>query len=53
LGSYEWPSAIDVWKATYTRADGTWCIPNGEEIMVSKKIFNFYVSLLLLGVILL
>jgi len=20
------------------RSDGTWCIPNGEQIMVSKKI---------------
>jgi len=34
------------------RVDGTWCIPNGEEIMVCKKnTFNFYVNFLLLGVI--
>jgi len=28
---------MEVWKATRMRSDGTWCIPNGEEIMVSKK----------------
>lgn len=25
---------MKVWKATHMRADGTWCIPNGEQIMV-------------------
>jgi len=28
---------MKVWKATRMRSDDTWCIPNGEEIMVSKK----------------
>uniref|UniRef100_A0A0E0B1L2 Uncharacterized protein n=1 Tax=Oryza glumipatula TaxID=40148 RepID=A0A0E0B1L2_9ORYZ len=28
----EWPSAIDVWKATYLK-NGTWSVPNGEEIL--------------------
>ncbi|QCD97249.1 putative transposase [Vigna unguiculata] len=37
LGSDEWPSAIDVWKDTRMRVDGTWCIPNGEEIMDNLK----------------
>ncbi|XP_029126116.1 uncharacterized protein LOC114915475 [Cajanus cajan] len=35
----EWPNAMEVWKATRMRSNGTWCIPNGEQIMVSKKIF--------------
>jgi len=30
----EWPTAMQVWKATYQKADGTWSIPTGEEIMV-------------------
>uniref|UniRef100_A0A0E0JYI6 Uncharacterized protein n=1 Tax=Oryza punctata TaxID=4537 RepID=A0A0E0JYI6_ORYPU len=28
----EWPSAIDVWRATYLK-NGTWSVPNGEEIL--------------------
>ncbi|KAK7282023.1 hypothetical protein RIF29_10493 [Crotalaria pallida] len=30
--SDKWPDAVNVWKANM-RADGTWCIPNGEQIM--------------------
>ena len=30
----EWPTAMQVWRATYQKADGTWSIPMGEEIMV-------------------
>lgn len=33
----EWPSAIDVWKATYLK-NGTWSVPNGEEILVNKNV---------------
>ncbi|CAD6269799.1 unnamed protein product [Miscanthus lutarioriparius] len=29
----EWPTAMQVWRATYQKADGTWPIPTGEEIM--------------------
>ncbi|KAJ1398170.1 hypothetical protein SESBI_31285 [Sesbania bispinosa] len=29
----EWPDVVEVWKATRMRSNGTWCIPNGEEIM--------------------
>ncbi|CAD6226101.1 unnamed protein product [Miscanthus lutarioriparius] len=29
----EWPTAMQVWRATYQKADGTWSIPTGEEIM--------------------
>ncbi|XP_062186692.1 uncharacterized protein LOC133890294 [Phragmites australis] len=29
----EWPSAMDVWRAIYQKADGTWSIQNGEEIL--------------------
>ncbi|CAD6263743.1 unnamed protein product [Miscanthus lutarioriparius] len=29
----EWPTAMQVWKATYQKANGTWSIPTGEEIM--------------------
>ncbi|CAD6226570.1 unnamed protein product [Miscanthus lutarioriparius] len=29
----EWPTAMQVWRATYQKADGTWSIPMGEEIM--------------------
>ncbi|KAL6627863.1 hypothetical protein ACP70R_031589 [Stipagrostis hirtigluma subsp. patula] len=28
-----WPTAMQVWKATYQKADGTWSIPNGEETL--------------------
>ncbi|KAF0934731.1 hypothetical protein E2562_028326, partial [Oryza meyeriana var. granulata] len=28
----QWPTAMQVWKATYQKADGTWSISNGEEI---------------------
>jgi len=28
---------MEVCKATRIRSDDTWCIPNREEIMVSKK----------------
>ena len=34
LETSEWPTAIQVWRATYQKADGTWSIPTGEEIMV-------------------
>ncbi|XP_068487157.1 uncharacterized protein [Phaseolus vulgaris] len=37
LKSEEWPNAMEVWKATRMRSDGTWCIPNGEEIMENLK----------------
>ncbi|KAL6629278.1 hypothetical protein ACP70R_029043 [Stipagrostis hirtigluma subsp. patula] len=29
----EWPTAMQVWRATYQKADGTWSIPSGEETM--------------------
>ncbi|KAG5110814.1 hypothetical protein JHK82_040037 [Glycine max] len=29
----KWPYALEVWKATHMRSNGTWCIPKGEEIM--------------------
>ncbi|CAD6238312.1 unnamed protein product [Miscanthus lutarioriparius] len=29
----EWPTAMQVWRATYQKADGTWSIPTGGEIM--------------------
>ncbi|CAD6226953.1 unnamed protein product [Miscanthus lutarioriparius] len=29
----EWPTAMQVWRATYQKANGTWSIPTGEEIM--------------------
>jgi len=32
---------MDVWKATGMRSDGTWCIPNRQQIMVSKKKITF------------
>uniref|UniRef100_A0A0D3HTB4 Uncharacterized protein n=1 Tax=Oryza barthii TaxID=65489 RepID=A0A0D3HTB4_9ORYZ len=28
-----WPSAVDVWRAIYMKANGTWSIPNGAEIL--------------------
>ncbi|KAK3143228.1 hypothetical protein QOZ80_4BG0360380 [Eleusine coracana subsp. coracana] len=31
----EWPSAMDVWKAMYQKPDGTWSLPNGEEILTN------------------
>ncbi|TVU46952.1 hypothetical protein EJB05_06526, partial [Eragrostis curvula] len=31
----EWPSAMDVWKAMYQKTDGTWSVPNGEEILTN------------------
>nr|GLL31479.1 putative transposase [Ipomoea trifida] len=32
--SNEWPNAVEVWKASRTKSNGTWSVPNGEEIMV-------------------
>ncbi|KAF0896574.1 hypothetical protein E2562_025511, partial [Oryza meyeriana var. granulata] len=29
----EWPTAMQVWKATYQKVDGTWSISNGEGIL--------------------
>uniref|UniRef100_A0A0D9Z9J2 Uncharacterized protein n=1 Tax=Oryza glumipatula TaxID=40148 RepID=A0A0D9Z9J2_9ORYZ len=29
----EWPTAMQVWKATYQKADGTWSVPNGERVL--------------------
>ncbi|CAD6253926.1 unnamed protein product [Miscanthus lutarioriparius] len=29
----EWPTAMQVWRATYQKVDGTWPIPTGEEII--------------------
>ncbi|KAL6875591.1 hypothetical protein ACP4OV_013104 [Aristida adscensionis] len=29
-----WPTAMQVWKATYQKADGTWSIPSGDETLV-------------------
>ena len=37
----EWPTAMQVWRATYQKADGTWSIPTGEEIMVRPYYFPF------------
>nr|GLL21441.1 Transposase, Ptta/En/Spm, plant [Ipomoea trifida] len=31
--SNEWPNAVEVWKASRTKSNGTWSVPNGEEIM--------------------
>nr|GMD17988.1 ATP synthase subunit-like protein [Ipomoea batatas] len=31
--SNEWPNAVKVWKASRTKSNGTWSVPNGEEIM--------------------
>ncbi|CAD6262604.1 unnamed protein product [Miscanthus lutarioriparius] len=33
LETGEWPTAMQVWRATYQKADGTWSIQTGEEIM--------------------
>lgn len=30
----EWPTAMQVWKATYQKAYGTWSVPNGERVLV-------------------
>jgi hypothetical protein len=30
----EWPTTMQVWKATYQKADGTWSVPNGERVLV-------------------
>ncbi|KAL6643328.1 hypothetical protein ACP70R_018993 [Stipagrostis hirtigluma subsp. patula] len=29
----EWPNAMDVWRAIYQKPDGTWSVPNGEEVL--------------------
>uniref|UniRef100_A0A0D9XRB9 Uncharacterized protein n=1 Tax=Leersia perrieri TaxID=77586 RepID=A0A0D9XRB9_9ORYZ len=29
----EWPTAMLVWRATYQKADGTWSVPNGAEVL--------------------
>nr|GMC73341.1 ATP synthase subunit-like protein [Ipomoea batatas] len=29
----EWPNDVEVWKASRTKSNGTWSVPNGEEIM--------------------
>ncbi|EAY90651.1 hypothetical protein OsI_12254 [Oryza sativa Indica Group] len=29
----EWPTTMQVWKATYQKADGTWSVPNGERVL--------------------
>ncbi|KAK8615062.1 hypothetical protein V6N13_068848 [Hibiscus sabdariffa] len=31
--SDEWPDAVTLWKATHMKHNGTWSVPNGEEIM--------------------
>ncbi|XP_039123417.1 uncharacterized protein LOC120260040 [Dioscorea cayenensis subsp. rotundata] len=31
--SDEWPDAVKVWKLSRQRPNGTWVVPNGEEIM--------------------
>nr|GMD79687.1 Transposase, Ptta/En/Spm, plant [Ipomoea batatas] len=31
--SNEWPNAVEVWKASRTKSNGTWSVLNGEEIM--------------------
>nr|GMD82284.1 putative transposase [Ipomoea batatas] len=36
--SNEWPNAIEVWKASRTKSNGTWSVPNREEIMAQEKI---------------
>ncbi|XP_062212527.1 uncharacterized protein LOC133913401 isoform X2 [Phragmites australis] len=28
-----WPTAMQVWRATYQKADGTWSVPSGEETL--------------------
>ncbi|CAD6343275.1 unnamed protein product [Miscanthus lutarioriparius] len=33
----EWPTAMQVWRATYQKADGTWSISTGEEIMTKLQ----------------
>lgn len=30
----EWPTAMQVWRATYQKTDGTWKNPTGEETLV-------------------
>ncbi|CAD6254233.1 unnamed protein product [Miscanthus lutarioriparius] len=37
LETGEWLTAIQVWRATYEKADGTWSIPTGEEIMTKLQ----------------
>ncbi|KAK9037784.1 hypothetical protein V6N11_022684 [Hibiscus sabdariffa] len=34
--SDEWPDAVTLWKATHMKHNGTWSVPNGEEIMKVK-----------------
>nr|GMD76714.1 putative transposase [Ipomoea batatas] len=36
--SNEWPNDIEVWKASRTKSNGTWSVPNREEIMAQEKI---------------
>nr|GMD38004.1 putative transposase [Ipomoea batatas] len=45
LGKYEdsneWrPNVVEVWKTSRTKSNGTWSVPNGEEIMVLRDNFK-------------
>ncbi|KAK8672418.1 hypothetical protein V6N13_110789 [Hibiscus sabdariffa] len=35
--SDEWPDAVTLWKATHMKPNGTWSVPNGEEILNKRR----------------